>query len=362
MLNRYRLLAIPEKPVPSPTWLSCFPPALALCVVFFVFLALRAPSPAVGCCLLPPPPLCVSRFLLPLLGALCFFFLFLSAPPLSLAFSGFRPRWPWALALCLVRFFFVSPASWLSVRSRSFCASRLAVSCSPALPPPLLCLAVFVAAARCLVVVFFFPPLVCAPVVSRCLWFPAPGALGLGAVLSLFCLALRALPPRPGVPPGRWLLRGGCPRPPFCLAVLVAAAPCCFFFLPVCAPVVSPLFLFSAPGALGLGAVRCLFCGPPASRLSVRSRLVCVSRLAVGCSLVVAPPPPPTFCVSGFSSLPLGVPFFFPCVVRPRCLQLSPVSGPGCPWPRRCALFALLASRFSALRGLLPLSCFLPGG
>ena len=29
--------------------------------------------------------------------------------------------------------------------------------------------------------------------------------------------------------------------------------------------------------------------------------------------------------------------------VRPRCLRLSLVSGPGCPGPRRCALFALLA-------------------
>ena len=47
--------------------------------------------------------------------------------------------------------------------------------------------------------------------------------------------------------------------------------------------------------------------------------------------------------------------------LKPRCLRLSLVSGPGCPGPRRCALFALLAFRFSALRALVPLSCFPPG-
>ena len=71
------------------------------------------------------------------------------------------------------------------------------------------------------------------------------------------------------------------------------------------------------------------------------SRLVCVSSLAVGCSLVVAPPPPPTFVSGGFrrSCLwPLCFFFFFPSSsssVRPRCLRLSLVSGPGCPGPRR---------------------------
>ena len=119
-----------------------------------------------------------------------------------------------------------------------------------------------------------------------------------------------------------------------------------FFFFPlaVCAPVVFGFLWFPAPGALGLGAVFSLFCGPPAARLCVRSRLVCVSR---------------------FSSMPLRAPsffcFFFSCVVRPRCLWLSLVSGPGCPGPWRCAVFALLASCFSALRALLPLSCFPPG-
>ena len=58
----------------------------------------------------------------------------------------------------------------------------------------------------------------------------------------------------------------------------------------------------------------CLGCfsRPPAAWLSVRSRLVCVSRLAVGCSLVVAPPPPPLLCLAVFVAPAwcLGV-FFF---------------------------------------------------
>ena len=52
--------------------------------------------------------------------------------------------------------------------------------------------------------------------------------------------------------------------------------------------------------------------------------------------------------------------FFFLSPVRPRCLRPSLVSGPGCPGPRHCALFALLAFRLSALRALVPLSCFPP--
>ena len=81
------------------------------------------------------------------------------------------------------------------------------------------------------------------------------------------------------------------------------------------------------------------------------------------------PPPPPFLCLGVFVAPAwcLGVVFFFfffsspSSPVRPRCLRLSLVSGPGCPGPRRCALFALLAFRLSALRALVPLSCFPPG-
>ena len=107
-------------------------------------------------------------------------------------------------------------------------------------------------------------------------------------------------------------------------------------------------------------------CWPPASPLSVRSSFFCVSRLAVGCSPVAAaPPPPPPYRVSRFSSPPLCALFSFFLFsfsfVRPRCLRLSLVSGPGCPVPRRCVSFALLASRFSALRALSSYLCFPPG-
>ena len=126
-------------------------------------LALRALSPRLcpplGRWLLsgagpPPPPLpsCVSRFSSTCLLPWCFFFFFLCAPPLSLAFSGFRPRVPWASALCLfalLAFRFSAlralfpllcfpPGCWL-----------LPGGCRPAPPPPPLCLAVFVAAAWC---------------------------------------------------------------------------------------------------------------------------------------------------------------------------------------------------------------------
>ena len=96
--------------------------------------------------------------------------------------------------------------------------------------------------------------------------------------------------------------------------------------------------------------------GPFAPWFFLCSSLFCVSRWAAGCC-----PPPPPFC--GFRCF-RSVPWFFfssSSFVRPRFLRVSLVSGPGCRGPRRCVLFALLAFRFSALRALSPLSCFLPG-
>ena len=100
------------------------------------------------------------------------------------------------------------------------------------------------------------------------------------------------------------------PPPPYlCLGVFVVPAWCLgvffFFFFPLlllCAPVVSGFLWFPAPGALGLGAVRCLLCWPSASRLSVRLSLFRAFRLAGACSLSVAapPPPPPPFLSRGF--------------------------------------------------------------
>ena len=107
------------------------------------------------------------------------------------------------------------------------------------------------------------------------------------------------------------------------------------------------------------------FFRPPAAWLSVRSRLVCVSRLAVGCFSVVAPPPPSPLVSRGFrrSCLVPGC-FFFSFFFFLCAPPLSPAfsgSRPRVPWASALALFALLACRFSALRALAPLTCFLPG-
>ena len=82
------------------------------------------------------------------------------------------------------------------------------------------------------VCLFFFIALfpLCASIVSCFLWFPAPGAFGLGALFFF-------------------------PSPP----VLVFFPPSC----PLCAPVVSGFLWFPAPGALALGDVCFFFVGPP---------------------------------------------------------------------------------------------------
>ena len=106
---------------------------------------------------------------------------------------------------------------------------------------------------------------------------------------------------------------------------------------------------FSASGCLALRALAPRLCLPLGRWL-----------LCGGVS-----PPPSLFVSRGFwrsCLVPWWCFFFFPSsLVRPRCLRLSLVSGPGCPGPRRCALLALLAFRLSALRALVPLSCFPPG-
>ena len=148
--------------------------ALGLGAVFWLFflacrcLATRALLPrlclplgrwllSAGSCPPPPLPFCVSRFSSLLLGALVFFFVFfffffLRAPPLSPAFSGFRPRVPWASALCVVCFvglpLLVSPCAFPSF---VLSAWPLAAPWWLLPPPPSLCFAVFVAAARCCV-------------------------------------------------------------------------------------------------------------------------------------------------------------------------------------------------------------------
>ena len=275
-------------------------------------------------------PLCLSALLCPLCaGVAPFLVLCLSSPPLVLFFSPllFSSR-----PLCLL-FSLVCgpgcPGPWrcvlfvlLAVRalSPSLCVLP-GLGCSPvvAAPPAPLPLAVFVSTTRCLAFVVFFSPLVCAPVVSGFLWFPAPGAPSLGAVLCLFfflrphgspCALACFVSPAPPLAAPWWLL----PPPPlvcfFVSRFSSLSLGALFFSSSLCAPVVFGFLWFPALGALGLGTVFCLFCGPPAARLSVRFCLPCVPCLAVGCSLVVATPPP-LFMSRGFPSLPLGARFFF---------------------------------------------------
>ena len=178
----------------------------------------------------------------------CFFFLFLFAPPLSLAFSGFRPRVPWALALCVVCF---------------LCLPLLGSPCA---------LALFVCPAWPLAAPWWLPP------------------------------------PPPSFSVSRF-------------SSLTLGAPV-FFFTLHCGPRLSlALSGFTAPGALGLGAVRSLLCWPPTSRLSVRSCLSPASRLAVGCSLVVAPPPPRVLCLGFFVA---AARCYVPCAVL-CCVSLGAV-------------------------------------
>ena len=190
---------------------------------------------------------------------------------------------------------------------------------------------------------------------SLCPAWPISG-LGLPPSLSLPLLFLVALALCFGSfsrPPAAWLLvrsRLVCvsclvvgsslvvtpPPLPFCVSrfssLLLGALVFFFFFLlllPLCAPFVSGLLWFPAPGALGLGAVRCLLCWPSASRLSVRLSLFCAFRPAGGCSPVVAAPPP--FFSRGFRRcrsvlcavccVVLSVPG---CGAAPRCCAWCP--------------------------------------
>ena len=122
-----------------------------------------------------------------------------------------------------------------------------------------------------------------------------------------------------------------------------------------------PLCLSAVLGPLRAGVARLSF----AAVVVPRWLFFSASRLAVGCSLVVAPPPPSPFVSRGFRRSCL-VPwcFFFSFFFFLCSPPLSPAfSGfrPRVPWASALALFALLAFRFSALRALVPLSCLPPG-
>ena len=172
----------------SPSLLLPF--LIALRFFFSLFPSLCAPL-VPGCLCFPAPgalglgaALCL---LCSALRALCFF----CPPPLvsSSALACFvSPGWP------------VVVPRWLLPPPPPFCVSRF-----PSFPLGALGF-------------FFIPIFLCAPVVSGFLWFPAPGALGLGAVFCLVfsgfrCPALRVL---------SLLSAGCCPPPPLPLLCLVS--------------------------------------------------------------------------------------------------------------------------------------------
>ena len=278
------------------------------------------------------------------------------SPPLL---AGFRCRWWWAVPAtpgwgplaavvcgvwCVVCGGGVLLGLWLVCGGGVLLALWLV--CGVVGPSPLLAE----------VPVCYSPPLLAG---FRCRWWWAvPATPGWGPLAAVACgvcsCACFAWPGRAGRPPGRVLVR-------------VTFSFGRFVFLLCLAP--------SGPGlplslSLLLPFLVGCFSRPPAAWLSVRSRLVCVSRLAVGCSLVVAPPPPSPFVSRGFRRSCL-VPscfffffffssFFFFLCAPPLSLVCSGFR-PRVPWASALAVFALFAFGFSALRALVALSCFPPG-
>ena len=271
------------------------------------------PPPGWGCpCLvlcLPSPP----RFCFCFVVVFCLSVLFCLDPTLSLAFLGFLPQMPWALALCVVCFaglvllgppcalpFFVLP-----------CRGPLSGGC-PLPPSPSLAV---VAVPSCLALVFFsfpFSPLVRALLVSGFLCFlaPLPWALALVCVCRalLSVLFVFFLPPASGFFVRSRLfcvswLAGGCsplvvappPSPSVSRGFCRSRSAPWFFLSPLlCAPVVSGFFWFAARGALSLGAVFCLFFSAsrcPALR-ALLPRVFCSKKRAP-----LAQPPPPALAV-----------------------------------------------------------------
>ena len=112
-----------------------------------------------------------------------------------------------------------------------------------------------------------------------------------------------------------WPGRAG--RPPGRVVVRLTFSLGRFAFLLCLAPSglgLPPSFSLPLPFLVALALCFGCFSRPPAAWLFVRSRLVCVSCLAVGCSLVVSPPPPPPLlCLAVFVAPAwcLGVFFFF---------------------------------------------------
>ena len=168
------------------------PRALALCAVCFARPPLLGPPcplapSAAPWWLIPPPPPFVSRAFrrrLSVLGVIC-------APSLSVAFAGFLPWMPWALALSHV--FFVGLPLLCSLCGLVWCFPPrrwpLFAGCCDPPPPP--SVALFSSPPLGAPSFFFLRAFVLRPrcLLPRCLWLSlvsSPGALGLCAVCFSF--------------------------------------------------------------------------------------------------------------------------------------------------------------------------------
>ena len=254
-------------PRPPAAWL-----APRLCLPLGRWLLFGGCSPA-------PPPFVSRGFLRSCLWPWCFFFfssffLFLRAPPLSLAFSGFRPRVPWASALALfvlLAFRFSAlralvplscfpPGCWLLPRG-----------CCP--PPPPLCLAVFVPAARCCVPCCAVRPWVrCCAALLRIV---SPGVVLSCAVLRSFGAAACG-----AVPSGAARRPGALCSAALCFAVfprVVCSVLCVFGRGAVVRAVVRRSALYS----VCLGVLCCAF---PVLSVLCGAVLRCAGALALCCS------------------------------------------------------------------------------
>ena len=221
----------------------------------------------------PRPPLCLAVFVAPAcgLGVFFFFFFFLRAPPLSPAFSGFRPRVPWASALAL----FVLLAFRFSALSALVPLSAWLLAAPAWLlpPPPPLCLAVLVPAARC-----------CVPCCAVHLWVRccaallrvvSPGVVLLCAVLRSFRAAACC-----AVPSGAARCPGALCSAALCFVVFPRAV--CSVLCVFCrGAVVRAVVRRSALCCVCLGVLCCAF---PVPSFLCGAVLRCAGALALCCS------------------------------------------------------------------------------
>ena len=238
----------------------------------------------------PPPLLCLALFVAPAwcLGAFFFFFFFLCSPPLSPAFSGFRPRVPWASALCVVCFVGLPFLGSLCACPSFVLSAWLLAAPWWLLPPPPLCLAVFVAAARCCVPCCAVRPWVrCCAALLRVV---SPGVVLSCAVLRSFGAAACC-----AVPSGAARRPGALCSAALCFAVFLRAvcSVLCVFCRGACC--CSPLCFVLC---VSRGAVLCFPC--PLRSVRCCASLCWCARIVlfVWCVLLLAPGAVVHCCVS----------------------------------------------------------------